>query len=153
MVSTVRPMANIRTLTDARKVARELHAQQEQERAERDRLRTEDVAVLLIARTRLAAVDQWAADQIAKIGVDADRRRSEHTRTASEAVQRMRARGDSIKTIAGGSGMTEAQIRKLAARRGIAAAQRSAPTEAAQPDAQAVRAEAAAVDHAVGPSI
>ncbi|WP_396911612.1 hypothetical protein [Mycolicibacterium sp.] len=107
-------MANKRTLEQARKEARARLVEAQQKEAERERLAIEDAAVIVRARTRRADVDSWEAKQIAAVAVEADRKRVEHDKTAIEAVQRMRERGESVKTIALLCGLTETEIRKYA---------------------------------------
>lgn len=119
-------MANKRTLEQARKEARARLLEVQQKEAERERLAVEDAAAVVRARTRRADVDGWQARQIAAVGVEADRKRIEHERTAIEAVQRMRGRGETVKTIALLCGVTETEVRKY-----VRAAAKPGPSPAA----------------------
>lgn len=123
-------MANKRTLEQARKEARARLVEAQQKEAERERQAIEDAAVIVRARTRRADVDSWETKQIAAVAVEADRKRVEHEKTAVDAVQRMRGRGETVKTIALLSGLTEAEIRKLTRR---AARSQPAPIEDGEP--------------------
>lgn len=121
-------MANKRTLEQARKEARARLVEAQQKEAERERQAIEDAAVIVRARTRRADVDSWETKQIAAVAVEADRKRVEHEKTAIDAVQRMRGRGETVKTIALLCGLTEGEIRKYARR--AARSQAPAPEEA-----------------------
>jgi hypothetical protein len=107
-------MANKRTLEQARKEAQARLVEAQHKEAERERLAVEDAAAVVRARTRRAEVDAWEAKQIAAVAVEADRKRVEHEKTAIDAVQRLRARGETVKTIAMLCGLTESEIRKYA---------------------------------------
>src|SRR4029079_10968376 len=76
--STVWPMGNVQSMAAARKAVREAHARTQEERARRDRENIEDLAAFLVARDRLAAVDEWEADKVAGIAAVAAGRRDEH---------------------------------------------------------------------------
>lgn len=105
-------MANKRTLEQARKEARARLLDVQQKEAERERLAVEDAAAVVRARTRREDVDGWEARQVAAVAVEADRKRIEHERTAIDAVQRMRGRGETVKTIALLCGVSESEVRK-----------------------------------------
>lgn len=134
-------MANKRTLEQARKEARARLVEAQQKEAERERQAIEDAAVIVRARTRRADVDSWETKQIAAVAVEADRKRVEHEKTAIDAVQRMRGRGETVKRIALLCGLTETEIRKYARQ---AARSEPASTEDGEPRALAeVAAESA----------
>jgi hypothetical protein len=161
-------MANKRTLEQARKEARARLVEAQQKEAERERQAVEDAAAVVRARTRRADVDSWEAKQVAAVAVEADRKRVEHEKTAIDAVQRMRARGKTVKTIAMLCGLTETEIRKymrLAAkpdpapptdvdeRRALAeSAHAAAPTEAGAVDEARPVEDAARAVHAPSPA-
>lgn len=119
-------MANKRTLEQARKEARARLLEVQQKEAERERLAVEDAAAVVRARTRREDVDGWEARQLAAVAVEADRKRVEHERTAIDAVQRMRGRGETVKTIALLCGVSETEVRKY-----VRAAAKAGPTPAA----------------------
>jgi len=68
-------------------------AEANEQRAQRDRDNVDDMAAFLVARTRLAGVDEWQAERVSQIGLEADRRRDEHRGECAAAVQRIRGRG------------------------------------------------------------
>jgi hypothetical protein len=105
-------MANRKTLEQARRQARERLAKAQQERAEREGRSVDDAAEVMRARTRVGEVDEWEVERSAAVAVEADRKRAEHHKTAVAAVARMRARGDSIQTIALLADIPESQVRK-----------------------------------------
>lgn len=131
-------MANKRTLEQARKDARARLVEAQHKEAERERLAVEDAAAVVRARTRRAEVDAWEAKQIAAAAVEADRKRVEHDKTAIDAVQRLRARGETVKTIAMLCGLTESEIRKYARQ---SAKSDPAPTVGGEPGALAESAQ------------
>ncbi|SKS73489.1 Uncharacterised protein [Mycobacteroides abscessus subsp. bolletii] len=106
-------MANKRTMEQARKEARARLVREQQDKAERDRKSVDDAARIVLARTRAEEVDEWQAKQVAAVAVEADRKRREHQDSARLAVERMRERGDTIKSIATLAGVSEGEIRKL----------------------------------------
>jgi len=81
-------------------VVREAQAEANEQRAQRDRDNVDDMAAFLVARTRLAGVDECQAERVSQIGLEADRRRDEHRSECAAAVQRIRGRGESVGTIA-----------------------------------------------------
>ena len=90
---------------------REAQARANEERAQRDRANVDDMATFLVARTRLASVDEWQAERVAQIGLDADRRRDEHRSEGAAAVARIKGRGESIATIAALATISESEVR------------------------------------------
>ena len=71
-------MVNIQSKSRARRVVREAQAEANEQRAQRDRDNVDDMAAFLVARTRLAGVDECQAERVSQIGLEADRRRDEH---------------------------------------------------------------------------
>jgi len=134
-------MPSKRTLEQARKEARARLVEAQQKEAERERQAVEDAAAVVRARTRRADVVSWEAKQVAAVAVEADRKRVEHERTAIGAVQRMRARGETVKTIAMLCGLTETEIRKYVRQ---AAKPDPAPTDVDEQGALAESAQAPA---------
>ena len=49
---------------------------------------------------REPTVDDWQAERVAQIGLDADRRRDEHRSEGAAAIARIKGRGESIASIA-----------------------------------------------------
>ena len=84
---------NIQSKSQARRVVREAQAEANEQRAQRDRDNVDDMAAFLVARTRLAGVDECQAERVSQIGLEADRRRDEHRSECAAAVQRIRGRG------------------------------------------------------------
>jgi hypothetical protein len=124
-------MVNIQSKSQARRVVREAQAEANEQRAQRDRDNVDDMAAFLVARTRLAGVDEWQAERVSQIGLEADRRRDEHRSECAAAVQRIRGRGESVGTIAALANVSEGEVRaflKAARARGAAP-----PDDAAQP--------------------
>ena len=80
-------MVNIQSKSQARGVVREAQAEANEQRAQRDRDNVDDMAAFLVARTRLAGVDECQAERVSQIGLEADRRRDEHRSECAEAVQ------------------------------------------------------------------
>ena len=124
-------MVNIQSKSRARRVVREAQAEANEQRAQRDRDNVDDMAAFLVARTRLAGVDECQAERVSQIGLEADRRRDEHRSECAAAVQRIRGRGESVGTIAALANVSEGEVRaflKAARARGAAP-----PDDAAQP--------------------
>src|SRR6185312_9196667 len=82
-------MVNIQSKSRARRVVREAQAEANEQRAQRDRDNVDDMAAFLVARTRLAGVDECQAERVSQIGLEADRRRDEHRSECAAAVQRL----------------------------------------------------------------
>ena len=78
-------------------MVREAQARANEERAQRDRANVDAMATFLVARTRLAGVDEWQAERVAQIGLDADRRRDEHRSEGAAAIARIKGRGESMR--------------------------------------------------------
>ncbi len=86
-------MVNIQSKNQARRLVREAQAKANEDRAQRDRDNVDDMATFLVARTRLAGVDEWQAERVTHIRLEADRRREEHRSEGAAALARMRGRG------------------------------------------------------------
>jgi hypothetical protein len=74
-----------------------------------------------------ARVDEWQAERVAQIGLEADRRREEHRGDAAAALARIRGRGESIAALAKLANISEGEVRsylksEAAARRAASAA-------------------------------
>jgi hypothetical protein len=93
-------MVNIQSKNQARKLVREAQAKAHEERAQRERDNVEAKATFLVARTRLAGVDDWQAERVAQVGLEADRRREEHRADGAAALARIRANGETLPAIA-----------------------------------------------------
>ena len=74
---------------DAQQLVRDAQAKANEQRAQRDRDNVDDMAVFLVGRTRLAGVDEWQAERVAQIGLEADRRRDELRTECAAALQRI----------------------------------------------------------------
>lgn len=92
-------------------MVREAQARANEERAQRDRANVDAMATFLVARTRLAGVDEWQAERVAQIGLDADRRRDEHRSEGAAAIARIKGRGESIASIAALANISESEVR------------------------------------------
>ena len=57
-------------------MVRDAQAEANEQRAQRDRDNVDDMAPFLAARTRLAGVDEWQAERVSQIGLEADPRRN-----------------------------------------------------------------------------
>jgi hypothetical protein len=73
-------------------VVRDAQAEANEQRAQRDRDNVDDMAAFLVARTRLAGVDEWQAERVSQIGLEAGRRRDEHRGECATAHRRAQAR-------------------------------------------------------------
>ena len=80
-------MVNIQSKSQARRVVREAQAEANEQRAQRDRDNVDYMAAFLVARARLAGVDECQAERVSQIGLEADRRRDENRSECAEAVQ------------------------------------------------------------------
>jgi hypothetical protein len=98
--SMVRAMGTMKSMSAARKAVREASAKAQEERARRERENIEDLATFLVARDRLAAVDDWEAEKVAGIAAAAARRRDEHRGVGAEAIRRIRDRSVSVADVA-----------------------------------------------------
>jgi DNA-directed RNA polymerase specialized sigma24 family protein len=60
---------------------------------------------------REPTVDDWQAERVAQIGLDADRRRDEHRSEGAAAIARIKGRGESIASIAALANISESEVR------------------------------------------
>ena len=128
-------MVNIQSKSQARKMVRDAQNKANEQRAQRDRDNVDDMAVFLVARTRLGGVDEWRAERVAQIDLEADRRRDEHRSECAAAIERIRARGETVAAIAALANVSVTEVRshlKVARTRRDAAAGDGA-TRSAQP--------------------
>jgi hypothetical protein len=63
-------------------------------------LNVEVLATFMVAIDRMAAVEDWAAERIAQVQGETDRRRQEQRESAGAAFHAMYARGEAVTTIA-----------------------------------------------------
>ncbi|MGO9104402.1 MAG: hypothetical protein ACLP9Y_35160 [Mycobacterium sp.] len=106
-------MANINSKSQARRKVREAQARANEARARRECQNVEDTATLLVARGRLATIDEWEAERIAQVRAEGQRRRQEHRVDAGAAITRLQARGESLQTIAMLAEMSVVEVRTL----------------------------------------
>jgi hypothetical protein len=114
---------NIPSMSAARKLVRDAQAKEREERVQREKDNVEDMAVFLLSRDRLAAVDAWEAERVAQVGAEAAQRREEQRHAAAGAAARMRERGETVSAIAKLANAGESEVRsflKLASARGEA---------------------------------
>ena len=126
-------IVNIQSKNQARKLVREAQTRAYEERAQRERDNVDDLDTFLVARTRFAGVEEWQADRVTQIGVEADRRRDEHRAERAVALARLRARGETIATSAKLAGVSEREVRaylKAVPRNGDAVGGAAAPPRA-----------------------
>jgi hypothetical protein len=73
-------IVDIQSKNQARKLVREAQTRAYEERAQRERGNVDDLDTFLVARTttRFAGVEEWKADRVTQVGVEAHRRRHEH---------------------------------------------------------------------------
>ena len=145
-------MVNIQSKSQARRVVREAQAKANEQRAQRDRDNVDDMAVFLVARTRLAGVDEWQAERVAQSALEADRRRDEFRAEGAKALERIRGRGESVGAIAALANVSESEVRsflKTARTRGA----EPSSADAAQPPlgAQAVQDNGSQVSDGAAP--
>ena len=105
------PMVKVQSRSAARAAARRAQEKASEERVRQERLNVEDLATFMVAVDRLGAVDEWAAERIALVEAEADRRRQEQREVAGAALQALRGRGEAIATIVELAGVPEGQVR------------------------------------------
>jgi hypothetical protein len=123
---------NIQSTAEARKAVRGVRTKAQAERARRERDNVEDTATFVVARARVAGVDEWEAERVAQVAAEAARRRDEHRLAGAAAVARIRGRGESVSEIAALAQTTETEVRAYLKLAGAAGTAVSAPTGAAQ---------------------
>lgn len=72
-------------------MVRDAQAEANEQRAQRDRDNVDDMAAFLVARTRLAGIDEWQAERVSQIGLEAGRRRNHKARRRCSATAHRRA--------------------------------------------------------------
>jgi hypothetical protein len=102
---------NIQSMAEARKAVRGARTKAQAERAQRERDNVEDTATFVVARARVAAVDDWETERVAQVAAEAARRRDEHRLAGEAAVARIRGRGESVSEIAAVAQSTETEVR------------------------------------------
>jgi hypothetical protein len=64
-------------MAEARKAVRGVRTKAQAERARRERDNVADTATFVVARARVAGVDEWEAEWVAQVGAGTRRRRGE----------------------------------------------------------------------------
>ena len=90
----------------------------------------DDLTVFFSARQRADAVDDWLAERVAALKVQADGRRAGQLRECGVALRAMKERGESVRDIARMAGISEKTARVLI--RCSAAEQAGGPDPAGQ---------------------
>jgi hypothetical protein len=123
---------NIQSMAEARKAVRGVRTKAQAERARRERDTVEDTATFVVARARVAGVDEWEAERVAQVAAEAARRRDEHRLAGAAAVARIRGRGESVSEIAALARTTETEVRAYLKLAGAAGTAVRTPGSAAQ---------------------
>jgi len=110
---SVWPMASSATTKAARQAAREATIAAQQAVAARTRANMDDLTVFFSARQRADAVDDWFAERVAALKVQADERRAGQLRECGVALRAMKERGESVRDIARMAGISEKTARVL----------------------------------------
>ncbi|WP_454231460.1 hypothetical protein [Mycolicibacterium fortuitum] len=102
--------------TTSKKLARaqilERQAAAAAERKARERQNAENLTEFVVATAKAEGVSRWLAERIEKANRDAEKRRRAHMVEAGKALQAMRFRGETIRSIAAEAGVTTAQVRE-----------------------------------------
>ncbi|MCV7174558.1 MULTISPECIES: hypothetical protein [Mycolicibacterium] len=106
------------------RAAREAVKASQKEVLERAARNAEDLAVFFSSRERLDAVDEWLEAKTAGLKKQAEGKRAEHRRTAGQAVVALRNRGQTLRDIAGLTGVSGKVLREL-----IRSAESTAPND------------------------
>ncbi len=106
-------MASSATTKAARRAAREVTIAAQQAVAARTRANMDDLTVFFSARQRVDAVDDWFAERVAALKVQADERRAGQLRECGVALRAMKERGESVRDIARMAGISEKTARVL----------------------------------------
>jgi hypothetical protein len=85
----------------------------QQELARRARANTEDLTAYFASRQRAEEVDDWLAERVSALGVQADARRAEHVRRCGVALAAMQSRGETVRDIARMTGIGENSVREM----------------------------------------
>jgi hypothetical protein len=123
---------NIQSTAEARQAVRGVRTKAQAERAQRERDNVEDTATFVVARARVAEVDEWEAERVAQVAAEAARRRDEQRLAGAAAVARIRGRGESVSEIAALAQTTETEVRAYLKLGGAAGSAVSAPAGAPQ---------------------
>ncbi|MBS9535580.1 hypothetical protein KIH27_18500 [Mycobacterium sp. M1] len=103
--------------TTSRKRARqrvlEQHRAAVAERAARERENIKDLTEFAVRSAQAAKVDDWLAKKIAEATQSAENRRLRHLVAAGRALHAMRARGESVASVATSAGITQSRAREL----------------------------------------
>jgi hypothetical protein len=106
-------MNKVRSINEARRIARETQSKINLERAERGRRNVDDVAEYLMMNTTLAEIEQWETERLRAVRDESQRRR-DRTRTAAAAgLERIRERGESVASIAELAKTTPGEVRAM----------------------------------------
>ena len=95
------------------RAAREAVRAAQKDVLERAARNSEDLAVFFSSQERLAAVDDWLEAKIAGLREQADVKRAEHRRAAGLALTALRERGETVRDVAGLTGVGEKALREL----------------------------------------
>jgi hypothetical protein len=101
---------NIQSTAEARQAVRGVRTKAQAERVQRERDNVEDTATFVVARGRVAGVDEWEAERVAQVAAEAARRRDEH-RLVGAAAARIRERGESVREVAALAQTSETEVR------------------------------------------
>ena len=133
----------------ARQAAREAATAAQEQIAARTRRNTEDLTKFFAAQQRGATVDDWLTGRITELRQQAEARKVGHRRAAGAALAAMRERGETVRDIAGMTGIGEKTARELIKLAGAAESVDAAePAAAGDPVGTATP---AAADSAHGP--
>jgi hypothetical protein len=101
----------------ARRRAREVQAQANEARAQRERANIEDAAIYMVAVSKVNEVDAWEVERLAavrdQVRSEAEKRRADHRAQAGAAVARMQRRGETPRNIAQLTGDSVGEVRAL----------------------------------------
>ncbi|MEN4466794.1 hypothetical protein VXE65_32650 [Mycolicibacterium conceptionense] len=110
-------MATNTSKVEARRRAREAQARANEARAQRERANIEDAATFMVAAGRIGEVDAWEAERLAQVReqvrAESNRRRADHRAEAGASVARMKARGETLTTIAELTGVGVSEVRAM----------------------------------------
>lgn len=97
----------------ARRALLERSAAAAEERKRRESANLGDLTTFLVEYGRVDGVDDWVEAQVAKVEVEAERRRVAHRVRAGAALAAMRLRGETVSAIAAQAGVSVAIVRGL----------------------------------------
>lgn len=81
-------------------------------REARERANIGDLTEFTVRTAQVDEVDAWLADRIAKLKVEADRKRQAHRTAAGKALQAMRLRGETVSSISAATGYGVSRVRE-----------------------------------------